>query len=278
MPRDLAALVAATPELATMPETSTRLLALLEDHDAPVDELVGIIEKDPGLTANVLKLCNSAYYGLRREVGSMREALVRLGNRTVVTVAFAASMGRMLQAPVTAYRLPRGRLWRHALAVGLLAARLLPGQAAAPERSRAFTAGLVHDLGKLLLDRPLREHLEQIPPVLSASGLLAAERDLLGFDHAEAGAVLAETWNFPSDLVAVIAGHHAPTTADPLTAVVAVANLLAAQHGHDGGASLVRDAELEAMLEAAGLDTGTVLAETPQALRDLEGMLALLGA
>jgi HD-like signal output (HDOD) protein len=278
MSLSLEALVSATPELAAMPSTSTRLLALLEEPDVAVTELVAIIEMDPGLTANLLKLCNSAYYGLRREVGTIREALVRLGNQTVITLAFAASMGRVLQAPVTAYRLPRGRLWRHTLAVGLLAARLLPAQTSAAERNRAFTAGVVHDLGKLLLDRPLRDRLEQIPPALSSLDLLNAERELLGCDHAEAGAALAESWNFPVDLVEVIAGHHRPAPRPPTVAVVAVADLLASRFGHDGGAPTVSDLQLADALANAGLDQDAVPAETDQALRDLDGLVALLGA
>lgn len=278
MTLSLAALVSATPELAAMPSTSARLMALLEEPDVPVDELVAIIEKDAGLTANLLKLCNSAYYGLRREVGTIREALVRLGNRTVITLAFAASMGRVLQAPVTAYRLPRGRLWRHTLAVGLLAARLLPASATASERNRVFTAGIVHDLGKLLLDRPLRERLEQIPPALSHEQLVAAERDLLGFDHNEAGAALAESWNFPDLLVAVIAEHHRHAPANPTVAVVKAADLLASQLGYDGGAPTVTDVQLADALAAADLDHEAVQAEAEQALRDLDGLLALLGA
>jgi len=278
MPHDLDALVASTPELAAMPATSARLLELLEEPDAPVDDLVSVIEKDPGLTANLLKLCNSAYYGLRREVGSVREALVRMGNRTVVTLAFAASMGRVLQAPMTGYRLPRGRLWRHSLAVGLLAARLMPGEVDGAARNRVFTAGVVHDLGKLLLDRPLRESLEQIPDNLDYTGLVLTERDLIGFDHAQAGAALADSWNFPSDLVSVIAGHHMPAPSGSTTSVVLVADFIVSERGFDGGAPDVKEGQLELALEAANLDHGEALEVSDQAMRDLDGLLALLGA
>lgn len=278
MSLQLGALIAATPELAVMPATSARLLELLEDPDAAVEQVVGIIEKDPGLTANLLKLCNSAFYGLRREVGSVREALVLLGNQTLVTLTFAVSMGRVFQMPVTAYRLGRGRLWRHTLLVGLLAARLISPAAGAAARSRAFTAGIVHDLGKLLLDRPLLAKLEQLPAGLSGRALCQAERNLLGCDHAEAGAALAENWNFPRDLTAVIAGHHQTVPSDGLTAVVGTADLLVCRQGYDGGAPLVLEAELAEALNAAGLDLARADGELDQALRDLEGLAAILGA
>ncbi|HOX25434.1 MAG TPA: HDOD domain-containing protein [Candidatus Krumholzibacteria bacterium] len=278
MPKDLASLVAATPELAAMPATSAQLLKLLEEPDTPGADIVAVIEKDPGLTANLLKLANSAYYGLRREVASARDALVMLGSRTVLTMAFAASMGRLLQMPVTAYRLPRGQLWRHCLAVGLLATRLVPGGGGAGGRNRVFTAGVVHDLGKLLLDRPLRERLEVLPQDLDADGLVRAERQLLGFDHAEAGAKLAAAWNFPTDLVDVIAGHHAPAPAGGMTAVVRAADLIASRNGHDGGAPRVSDGQLAQAIEAAGLDPARTGELVDQSLRDLDGLLVLLGA
>ena len=271
-------LIAATPELAAMPATSARLLDLLEEPDAPVGDLVAVIETDPGLTANLLKLCNSAYYGLRGEVGSVREALVRLGNRTVVTLAFAASMGRLLQAPVTGYRLPRGQLWRHALATGLVAARLLPAAADAGERNRAFTAGLVHDLGKLLLDQPLRESLEQLPPDLDDTDLVRRERHLLGFDHAEAGAALAVAWNFPADLVRVIAAHPRPGDEETTAALVRAADRLVSERGFHAGARLVSAEQREHVLQAAGCADETSLEMADQALRDMDGLLAILGA
>lgn len=278
MARDLASLVASTPELAAMPATSSRLLQLLEDPDAPVDQLVGIIEKDPGLTANLLKLSNSAYYGLRRSVGSVREALVLMGNRTVVTLAFAASMGRLLAVPVTAYRLSRGQLWRHALATGLLAARLAPAESDTALRNRIFTAGVVHDIGKLLLDKPLRETLEQLPPDLDYDRLVIAERKLLGFDHAEAGAALAEAWNFPEELVQVILRHHETAPEGSVPAMIHAADLMVSLHGHHGGASVVPAGHLELAIEAAGLSAEEGQEVGGQAIRDLDGMLALLGA
>ncbi|MEZ4386780.1 MAG: HDOD domain-containing protein [Candidatus Krumholzibacteriia bacterium] len=278
MPWSLDELIAATPELAAMPATSARLLDLLDEPDVGAAELVAVIEKDPGLTANLLKLCNSAYYGVARELGTVREALVMLGNRTVVTLAFAASMGRLLQAPVSGYRLPRGQLWRHALAVGLVAARLAPAEAATVERNRLFTAGLIHDLGKLLLDRPLRDSLEQLPANLDYSSLVVCERDLLGFDHAMAGAALAEAWNFPADLVEVIGHHHCPSPPGRPAALVMAADLLAADRGHHGGASRVLPEQRDLALQAAGLDPEGAIELGDLALRDLDGLLALLGA
>jgi len=184
----------------------------------------------------------------------------------------------VLQAPVSGYRLPRGQLWRHALAVGLVAVRLAPAEMDAGERNRLFTAGVVHDLGKLLLDAPLRAMLEQLPPEPDYSGLVMAERDLLGFDHAEAGAALAEAWNFPADLVQIIGSHHRPSPAGSPAALILAADLLASDVGHHGGAPQVSPEQRDLALEATGLSSEESLDVGNQALRDLDGLLSILGA
>jgi HD-like signal output (HDOD) protein len=276
MPVDLDALVAATPELAAMPATSARLLDLLEDPDAPVDAILSVIEADTGLTANLLRLANSAYYGQGRGVGGVREALVMLGNEAVVSMAFAASMGRLLQAPVSGYRLPRGQLWRHSLACGLMASRLAPAQWSSSRRYRLFAAGVLHDLGKLILDAPLRSSLEALPPDLAVAVLPVAERRLLGCDHAAAGAALAAAWRFPADLVAVIGGHHDPD-AQGDAALVAAADLLVTVAGCGGGPVRADEDVADDLLAAAGVPADGAVQARRQTLADLDALLALLG-
>ena len=187
MKASLEGLVATTRELAALPSTTSRLLELLDDATAGADKILDIVEQDPALTANLLKLCNSAYYGARRQVGSVREGLVMLGNQTVLSLAFATSMGDVMRGPLRAYRLEGGELWRHSTCTALGAAGLARVFAPQVSRERSFTAGLVHDIGKLLLDRPLLEAREEPLPVDSFEELIDVERELLGFDHAEAG-------------------------------------------------------------------------------------------
>lgn len=278
MTRSLPDLIAGTTELAALPATSVRLLALLDDPEVSVEPVAAVIEMDPSLTANLLKLSNSAYYGMRRRVGSVREALLHLGSRTVLTIAFATSMGEVMRGPMSGYRLPRRRLWSHALATGVAAARLCGPDPQGAARDRAFTAGLVHDIGKLLLDRLLQRQLEQLPPNADARALLMAERSLLGFDHAQAGAALAEAWNFPADLVEAIGRHHEPPRDAPsLVRVVAAANLLAVHVGEHAGAEVVGESELAEALRLAGadnLDLGTLVTEVR---RDYDGLASILG-
>lgn len=274
MDRRLQDIIEATGELPALPSTTARLLRLLDDESAAADAVLDVIGHDPSLTANLLKLANSAYYGLRRQVGTLREALVMLGNRTVVQLAFAASLGDVLRGPLAGYRLERDTLWRHSLAVAVGAAHLAGAAGDRALRERAFTGGLVHDIGKLVLNAPLKARLQQLPQTAGFDVLLRSEREILGFDHAEAGRALAVSWNFPAGLVAVIGHHHEPLAAvaagggdvPMLLRAVAAANLVASRAGFGAGAHCDDETAWLADLAALGVDPAeieAVLARLP---------------
>jgi HD-like signal output (HDOD) protein len=292
MPQSLPELIASTKELRALPATTVRLMELLDDATVGADAVLDVIATDPSLTANLLKLSNSAYYGLRRQVGSAREALVRLGNRTVVNLAFATSMGDILRGPLGSYRLGRRELWHHSLGTALGAAYLgaVAGDGTSRDRAtgdRAFTAGLVHDIGKLLLNEPLKEHLLQLPPGVTDAALLAAETEILGFNHAQAGAALGEAWNFPPSLVAVIGGGTVadgqPLAADPSdpveaqTRAVAGANAVAAFCGFGGGAAAPDVTQLQEIMQNLGYSAETMEDLVVRLPADLEAMLGVIG-
>lgn len=282
MGKSIQQLIAATSELAALPTTTVRLLELLDDPTVGAGPVLEVVEKDPGLTANLLKLCNSAYYGLRRQVGTVREALVLLGNQTVVTLAFAASMGEVLRGSLAGYRLDKSELWHHTLAVALGASHLASVAGDRSLRERAFTGGMVHDIGKLLLDKELRRQRRPIEPGLRTDALRAAERAILGFDHGEAGAALAEAWNFPPDLVAVIRYHDRPLAsgaraAGALVGAVGAANLIAGTVGFGGGTEPLPDSELKAALAELGIDDQLYQDLAARLPSDLENLLSLIG-
>ena len=140
MSASLRELIDGTTELASLPVTTIRLMELLEDPAAAVDRVLRIIEKDPALTANLLKLCNSAYYGMRRRIGSPREALILLGNKTVIMLALATSMGDVLRGQLTAYRLGKEKMWHHSLATAVAAARAPRPTSSPPTESPTSSA------------------------------------------------------------------------------------------------------------------------------------------
>ncbi len=234
MRSDLQTIVAATTELAPLPDSVVRLLAMLDDLTVSADRVLAVIEKDPALTSNLLKLSNSAYYGMPRRIGSAREALILLGNKTVVTLAFASGMGEVMRRELTGYGMPRDRMWRHALGTAIAAAFLARRSGLPQLQDRAFTAGLVHDIGKLVLDRHLAA--ADLSPPDPREPLLEREQRLLGTDHCRAGAAIAESWKFPGMLVTAIRHHHEPrqaTSDRELLRSVAAANLIV--HGLELG-------------------------------------------
>ena len=210
-----------------------------------------------------------------------------LGNRTIINLAFATSMGDILRGPLGGYRLGRSELWYHALATALGASHLVSLRGDAALRERAFTGGLIHDIGKLLLNQRLKENLVQLPPDVDDAALLAAEAAILGFDHAQAGAALAEAWHFPPDLVQLIGTCDLPWPADEAQAdagdhqreivrAVAGANAVAGFCGLGGGARPATEAALLATMSRLGYGEGISQDLVARLPADLDAMLGMI--
>ncbi len=280
MGRSLGELIAATKELSSLPSTTMQLMKLLDDETVEAAKVLEVIEQDPSLTSNLLKLANSAFYGLRRQVGSAREALILLGNQTIVNMAFATSMGDVLRGPLAAYRLGRNDLWHHALGTALAATHLASLFGCQETRERAFTAGLVHDIGKLLLNRPLKSELDQLPPECNFECLLDAETQILGFNHAEAGARLGEAWNFPPFLVNAIENHHqepSESSDEKLIRTVSAANLVTCHLGWGGGTGPITEDNFWESVTQYGFEEDVLRELIAKLPGDLEGMLNQIG-
>jgi HD-like signal output (HDOD) protein len=223
-------LVANTGDLAALPTTVVDLLYLFKEEDASAQSVVNILHRDPAMTANVLKMSNSAFYGARRKICSVQEALVMLGNRAVVTMAFASGMARVMRRDLNGYHLSRSCFWNHSILAATASSVAAEKLGWAEQKCEAFTGGLVHDVGMLVIDSHLvtnKLNLVTADPAFDVSG---SERRLLGFDHCEAGAMLAENWGFPPVLRDSIRFHHDPQLADEGREVVqsvAIGNLLA---------------------------------------------------
>ncbi|MFZ0430810.1 MAG: HDOD domain-containing protein [Acidobacteriota bacterium] len=192
-----------------LPEVAWRVLELTSDLYLGVDKLAEVISRDQTLTARILRIANSAFFQRLCEIKTVKHASTVLGNRKIRGIVIAASLGGIL------YRSPQGRLlWQHALGVGLAARELsgrLPVNADAEE---AFVAGLLHDIGKGLFDYQHPELFVQAVSLASADPDLStvdAERQVLGVDHLEVGARVAEAWNLPASIANVIRYHHDPS-------------------------------------------------------------------
>ena len=225
--------------LPPFPDVCTKALKILDDPDASVDQVISIIQYDQAITANVLKLCNSAYYGLYRKVRSLREGLVLLGNRELKNIILTSTAVKFLHKENRGYDLAKGELWRHALATGIIS-RIISGRVTRAEPVSLFTAALLHDIGKVVLGSFVGRYFEQVNALVNGGdhSFLEAESEILGINHATVGAKVAESWNFPEDIVHAIRLHHDPngtSDEDPLTPIIYLADILALSMGIGAG-------------------------------------------
>lgn len=213
----------------SMPGAAEKLLKMLDNPDMTAAQIEQILRYDPGLTANLLKLTNSAYFGLPCKVGSVGQAVVLLGWKRLIQLVMASCVNAIMGKPVPGYDLPAGELWRHSIAVSVAAEDLAKElKISAPEN--IFTAALLHDVGKLVLGSFVKEDLEEIE-IEASRGISfeLAEHMVLGTNHAEIGAQILKSWSFPPALVNAVRWHHDPDSAgktDTLVDIVHVANIL----------------------------------------------------
>jgi HD-like signal output (HDOD) protein len=223
-------LVSSTGDLAALPTTVVRLLDLLKDQTCAADKVVEVLDQDGAMTANVLKLANSAFYGVRGTVSTTRQALVMLGNRAVVSLAFATGMVPVMRRHLVGYGIDRDRYWEHSLTSAMAAGVAMTRLDSSAQACEAFTAGLVHDIGMLALDEHLATIGMKLVPAFPLFNVAEREQQALGFDHTDAGALLAENWGFPAVLAAAIKHHHHPWTApveENVVAAVMVGDMVA---------------------------------------------------
>ena len=216
-------------DLPALPAAVFELLEMLGRDDVDSSALVAKISLDQALTAKTLRLANSSFYGMPRHVASVSDATAVLGLRTVRVVLTAAALHGNFKPPECA-GFDFMAFWRHAVGTAV-SARLIAAELGA-DAETAFTAGLLHDIGKLIL---ASSHAERYAEVLaqhahSDAALREIEAARLGIDHAQVGARVAEHWRFPKPIVDAIADHHAPPVAADalaLVRIVHVADLLA---------------------------------------------------
>ncbi|ADU62210.1 MAG: HDOD domain-containing protein [Pseudodesulfovibrio sp.] len=216
MPNVRTNLVDAVERMPAFPKSVHQVLKLASDINCSQKCLVEIIKKDPVFTLKILRLVNSAYFGLSREVTSINHASVYLGLNTLKNVALGlAAVGAMPRANMAG--LDMDAFWLHSLAVAT-ATRMLGGMLGVSQDEAAdyFAAGLLHDIGKVVLALYMAEEFEDVGRLMDREGMpmYEAEMAVLGATHADVGAMLAVKWNLPVDLGDAIARHHTPDQGD----------------------------------------------------------------
>lgn len=248
-------LLSMVERMPPFPESAFRLIRLTADINCPPKELVQAIGSDPVMTMNILKLVNSAYFSLSRHVSSVEHALIYLGMNTIknlaISVATMDNLPRWMLGPFTS-----SGFLLHSVLTGRLAQRLAGQLGYDGDSSEAFVAGLLHDFGKAVFAHAAPQQYASVLKTAAAGdvALHAAEREVFGFDHAEAGAMLADRWQLPEHLVGIIAVHHAEDPGhDPLTAYVMAANALSKSLAPGSSGNTVATMP-DALAEQLGMD------------------------
>lgn len=218
-----------TDAFPVMPQAATKLYNILQNSKSDLTQIEGVLRYEPALTANILKLTNSAYFGLLNRVGSIKQAIVLLGREKLIELVMLSCVNAMMNKTVPGYSLQAGELWRHSIAVSVAAEGLMK-ELKLPVSEKTFTAALLHDLGKLVLGKFVKDEFNEIAEEASkGTSFEVAERMVLGTDHAEIGAKILTKWAFPAELVSAIRWHHQPDSAEKtsnLIDIVHVANVL----------------------------------------------------
>jgi len=223
-----------------MPTTAAKLLPLLRESDSSIGRIEDLIKYDPGLTANLLKLTNSAYFGLPSRISSVRQAILLLGRKRLLQLVTTMCMSGLMKKSVPGYDLPQGGLWRHSVAAAVAADRLVQ-ILNIPQADEVFTAALLHDIGKMVLGDYVQEELKSIREMV-AKGISfeVAEYVVLGTNHADVGARILKSWSMPEELVQAVAWHHDPDQCENhcrLSDLVHVANIAVCGIGYGKSAS-----------------------------------------
>lgn len=218
-------IIAKVESFPSLSGATTKLLSLLDDPNAPVAEIEEILRMDPGLTANVLKLSNSAYFGFPSEIGSVHKAIVLLGAKRLMQLVMTSCVNSVMNKPVPGYGLSTGELWRHSIAVSVAAEGLIK-ELNVPEADEIFTAALLHDVGKLVLGEFVKDDIKKIEKIASKDvSFEAAEQIALGTDHAEIGAKILESWGLPKEVVSAVRWHHDPDAADETSTLIDIVHM-----------------------------------------------------
>jgi len=222
-------------DLTTLPTAAQRVLRLTESDNADAEKLREAIQSDPVLVARILRRLNSSYYALSHKISDLKTAINLLGIREIRNLTLTVFVSRMYDGGATHGRYRRENLWTHSVSVAV-ASRLVARVCAKSAGDEAYVAGLLHDIGYILLDQTLRRHFYKVIDALDDSTPTPAlETRILSFDHALLGGFVARRWNFPDAVADAIAFHHDPAAyAGPhaeIVNVVATANYLCTRAG-----------------------------------------------
>ncbi|MCP4571662.1 MAG: HDOD domain-containing protein [bacterium] len=267
-------------DVPKLPAVVARIQNLLQDPGVEFVALAREIEMEPGMTGNVLQMANSAFFGRSREIHSIRQAVTVLGTHRILQMVVSQVAAPIVRDAEVGYGMSPAALWRHSICVALAAEKVAEASSLACEPDKAYTAGLLHDVGKIVLgtfvdldDAPVHDLVRR-----EELSFETAERRLFGIDHAEISALVLERWQLPAEIVAAVGNHHQPARADEsmnLIDIVHVADMLCMNAGlglGSDGLSYRLDIDAVRRVDLAPGVAELILSEVAAAIEEMEDM------
>ncbi len=267
--------------LPPFPDVVQKLIPLLKNM-APVKEIEEVIKYEPVIASRVISISRSPYFARMRTVNSLKDAIVVLGQKNLIQVVTAACAARYFMGTAEGYDLREGEIWEHAVGVALMT-EIVGERLGRKNIFVVYTAGLLHDIGKTVLNFYVKEEFESIIGKVKKERkcFLDAEREVLGIDHQQLGGLIAKRWNFPDAIVAAIRFHHDPNKAHEkyrdMAKIVYVANRMVSSIGIGCGVDGFVQPNRDEVFRELGITArmiGEMLAKFGDVFRDVKNFLS----
>ena len=276
-------LIKEVKNLKPVPAIASQIVEMADRPSCNMADIAEIIQYDPAMTAHLLRTCNSAYFGLSTPVESAKDAVSILGIDQIVELALLNAGSQQLILEHKGYDLRQGALWKHAVASALIAKEI--AKTKMPEqRNTIFTAALLKDIGKVVLDRFIQSSLPKIEGLVQNYGFsfIEAEKEVIGTDHAEIGAMISKMWKFSPTLVKIIRHHHLTDQSmqeEPDVAIVYLADCICMMMGIGIGADALAyrfDRDILNNLEMNPADISQLMADFTFNMQKVENLLNII--
>jgi len=270
-------------DIATLPEVTIKIIEIVEDPKSTARDLHSVIKNDPALSVKILKVVNSAFYGLPGQVASVDRAIILLGLSAVKNIAIAASIARLFKGKRISDQFSAADLWRHSLAVAVLARSLGKLSPHPVMQDELFVAGLIHDIGTLVERQAFPDQFcEVIEQCIAGEGtFIECEVNTIGADHQAFGLGLTTKWKFPRHLCAAVGYHHTPDAVSDevknLALLIHVADVIACQEKAGFYLTAQTEEVSDEVLDMLGIDAEQVdqlRADLPELLDEADATLS----
>ena len=265
-----------------MPAVTHQLVSVMDKPDSSMADIATVIQYDPVITASILKTCNSAFYGAKTPVESIKDAVNRLGVDKVVELALTTSGSKILSGRQAGYGLEEGEMWQYSVSSAVVA-KDIAKKLGLKNRNTIFTAALLKDIGKVILEKYVKKEAQAISGLVGKKefSFQEAEKKVLGIDHAELGAMIAKFWNFSPKMIKLIRHHHLSDEKkiqDKEVACVYLADCICMMVGigvgADGLAYRFRETVMNG-LKISASDITLIIAELGMKMQEIEEMLQM---